>query len=140
MDISGCFGQKGVIKTISDSKVSVDITKNSACEGCHALDICSIFDSRYCTVDISVPGNKFEIGDEVMVYVKRKHGWKATFLAYLLPFIIMIATLVIMNSYGIDDLIMGITVLLALTCYFLSLFFIRKRLNKAFGFMVTKQS
>ena len=140
MDFSSCIGQKGVIKTISGSKVSVDITKNAACEGCHALDICTMFDSHHRTVDISVPGSNFSVGDEVMVYVQRKVGWRATFLAYFLPFVIMIGTLIIMNSYGISDLIMGLTVLLALVCYFFGLFFIRKRLNKVFGFIVTKQS
>jgi positive regulator of sigma E activity len=138
MDYSGCIGQKGVIEEISDGKVSVNITRTIACEGCHAIDTCTMFDSPARKIIVSDPGNDFHIGEEVNVFMKRSMGWKATLLAYFLPFVIMLTILIILNNYRVSELTMGLSVLCVLALYFLCLYFLKDRLKRTFNFILTK--
>jgi positive regulator of sigma E activity len=140
MDSSSCIGQKGVIEEISDNKVSVNITKNIACEGCHAQEMCTMFDHPTRKITVSVSGHNFHTGDEVNVFMQKSMGWKATILAYLFPFLLMICTLIIMNTFRQNDLAAGIVVLLVLAVYFLCLYFIRDRLKREFHFMIEKSN
>jgi positive regulator of sigma E activity len=140
MDSSSCIGQTGVIEEISDGKVSVCITKTITCAGCHALDACTMFDNSTRKIILSVSDEQFQTGDKVNVIMKRSLGWKATALAYFLPFIILFSILILLSSFKVSELANGVIILLALTCYFLCLYFLRDRLQRTFRFFLQKSS
>jgi sigma-E factor negative regulatory protein RseC len=66
-------------------------------------------------------------------------GNKAVLLGYLVPFIILVTTLITLSTFGASEWLMGITSLCALAPYFLLLYFFRNRLRKTFTLSARKK-
>lgn len=139
MDSSTCIEQKGVVEEISDGLVKINITSFSACAHCHSKQACGIIDSA--RREIFVPtsnSNAVSIGDTVNVIMKRSMGWKATILGYVVPFIMVLTTLLILNSLQLHEVVIGLGSLVILIPYFIVLYYNRDRLRKTFSFTIQK--
>jgi len=84
---------KGKVVAIDGNKVSVKIEVLSACAKCHAKGICSASDMSQKVIDCFSVDN-FSQGDEVMVEMATRFGFKAVLYAFFIPFLIVTATLV----------------------------------------------
>jgi positive regulator of sigma E activity len=138
MDFSSCIGQKGVVEEISDVNVSVSFTKYSACGDCHAQGICASFFLSERKIVVENAGKQFQIGEEVNVLMERKMGLRATLIAYLFPFILMLCMLIVFTKLHMSELASGISILLLLAVYFMILYLFRDRLKKQFYFILEK--
>jgi sigma-E factor negative regulatory protein RseC len=139
MDSSTCIEQKGVVEDVSNELVKVNITSFSACANCHSKQACGVLDSS--NRELFVPINTshdFSIGEIVGVAMKRTMGWKATILAYVLPFILVLTTLLILNSLQIHEVVVGLGSLVVLVPYFSALYLRRDRLRNTFSFTIRK--
>jgi positive regulator of sigma E activity len=139
MDSSTCIEQKGVVEDISDELVKVNITNFSACANCHSKKACGILDSS--SREIFVPIDKdrtFSIGETVGISMKRTMGWNATILGYVIPFLLVLATLLILNSLQMHEVVVGLGSLVVLIPYFLALYLSRDRLKNTFSFTIRK--
>jgi sigma-E factor negative regulatory protein RseC len=65
-------------------------------------------------------------------------GWKATLLAYVIPFMLVLITLLVLNSLQTDELLMGLGSLAILVPYFTALYLGRERLRNSFSFTIRK--
>jgi positive regulator of sigma E activity len=137
MDFSSCIGQKGVIEEISDNKISVTITKTSACAECH-VQSCAGTDHQNRRIIIHGTGSGYTPGEEVIVSMHKSLGRKATVLAYLIPVVVLFTLLLGLNKTGLAEPIIGVIVILGLSIYFLGLYFVRKQLGKIFKFTMHK--
>lgn len=134
-----CIEQKGVVKDISNGLAKVDITSFSACAHCHSKRACDITDSANREIFVPISNvNSFSIGDSVSVVMKRTMGWKATILGYVIPFLLVLFTLLILNAFNIPEVIVGVGSLLVLAPYFIVLYLSRERLSNAFSFSIRK--
>lgn len=80
-----------------------------------------------------------QVGDEVEVEVRERLAWKAVLLAYILPFVVMmavIATLDIMTT--LSEAVTGSIALSSIALYYLVLHMFRGRLQKQFVFTARK--
>jgi len=127
-----------VIEEVSDEKVSVSFTKSSACGDCHAQAICASFVTPERKIVIETTGEKFRLGEEVEVLLKRSMGLKATLIAYLFPFILMLTALIASTSLPINELTTGLSVIVLISLYFICLYIFRDRLKKQFHFILRK--
>ena len=139
MDSSTCIEQKGVVEEISHGLVKVNITSFSACTNCHSKQACSVLDSA--VREVFVPSNNinsFSIGETVRVIMKRTMGWKATVMGYVIPFMLVLTTLLILSSLHLHEVVVGLGSLVILIPYFIALYLSRERLRNTFSFTIQK--
>jgi len=128
---------KGIVTEISSQSVLVELTVMSACSACHAKAMCS-FDSAQKTIEINNPTGIWEKGETVKVVMRESMGKKAVFLGYLLPFIVLIVSLIIFNLAGINEGISGLLSIGMLVHYYLGLYILKDRIKRVFNFNIEK--
>lgn len=129
---------EGTILEIKDGKICVGIVNMSACAGCHAKGACTMSDMKEKSIDVIDYSNRFEVGEKVNLTYQESLGWLAMFLAYVLPFIVVILTLIIVSEITKDELISGIAALAVLVPYYITLSLFKGKLKKTFSFTIEK--
>ena len=93
----------GIVQTKGDGVVMVLITQSSACSSCHAKGACTAADKSEKLVEALVIDNNLEVGDAVIVYGQRKLGMKAVLWAFVIPFVILFVTLLLLQQTGLSE-------------------------------------
>lgn len=129
---------QGIINKITESAIDVTIVSRSLCASCHAKGACSVSDIQEKTVTVYTNGvNSFREGETVDLLLKKSLGFVALGYAYLLPFIILLGTLLIsLQFYG--ELFSGILSFAVLIPYYTVLYTFRNKLKKTFTFQIEK--
>ncbi|MBN2635503.1 MAG: SoxR reducing system RseC family protein [Prolixibacteraceae bacterium] len=125
---------KGFIKKISEDSLIVNIVNQSACSTCHAHGACSVADYQDKEIEIFNFSKQYSIGQEVIILFRESQGFKALFYGYLLPFILVLATLIIMTALSENELLGGLIALAILIPYYTTIYFFRHLLKKVFKF------
>ena len=128
----------GVITSIDSSKIKINITTYSACSSCSAKGICSISDVKDKIVEVPKTGNFF-VGQKVQVILHQTLGFKALYLGYVQPVIIVLITLILTNSITRNEALTGLISLMVLGLYYLILFFYREKIRNKFTFAIKEQ-
>ncbi|MBK7029982.1 MAG: SoxR reducing system RseC family protein [Bacteroidales bacterium] len=125
---------EGLIDHQDQRKLYVKILSQSACNACHAKGMCTTMDMKEKIVEVEkVTTQSFADGTPVLLEMKKSLGHKAVILAYLIPFILVISTLLIVSSFASEG-VAGLSALSILLPYFLILNLFRKRWNSTFQF------
>ncbi|MBN1597696.1 MAG: SoxR reducing system RseC family protein [Bacteroidales bacterium] len=138
MSSSACIEQKGVVENISDGFATVSIMSFSACANCHSKKLCGIDENSQKSVTALTGSKTFSVGENVGIIMKRSLGLKATFIAYILPFILMLAVMLTLNYTGVKEIITGLISILVLVPYYSVIYLFNDRLKKTFTFELTK--
>lgn len=138
MNSTDCIEQKGIIEEIDNGTAKVHITSLSACASCASKGSCIAGESADKTVEVFIGDQNFHKGELVNIRMKKILGLKATFIAYVLPFIVLLTTLLILTESGIGEVLSGLLSLVVLVPYFLILFFLKDKLQKTFQFTLSK--
>ena len=139
-----------VIAVNGDGTVLVRIVQTSACAACKAKAMCASAESKEKEILALFVGEEakrregerqdIKLGDEVVVMVQQKMGWKAILLAYMLPFIVMITVVAIGNGLlGIREEVIGTAALCAMGVYYIVLGFFKDKIQKNFSFTARKK-
>lgn len=128
----------GVVQSIHDTYVEVKIIAHPACAGCAASNICDVSGKNEKIIRTVKPEN-VEIGEEVLVIMSQEQGFRALFLGYLLPFILVMFILITLISFKVSELIAGITALTSLIPYYLGVYLRKEKIGKKFSFLIKKQ-
>ncbi|HBZ21906.1 MAG TPA: Fis family transcriptional regulator [Bacteroidales bacterium] len=129
----GTIQHDGTVKKVDGSSVLVSITSNPACSGCHAEGLCGISGKEEKTIDIRGRYN-VSPGDSVTVLMEQSTGFKAVVLSYLVPLVIVVASLVICNILSFNELMSGLISISLLAPWYLILYLFRNRINRSFTF------
>ncbi|HEY5570407.1 MAG TPA: SoxR reducing system RseC family protein [Bacteroidales bacterium] len=129
---------EGIIDSVSDIAVKVRILQVSACSGCHAKGVCSSVDQKERVIDVFPDGCTYRPGDKVSLYGRRSWGLKAVFLAFFLPFILMVCSLILLSSLQTSELVSGLLSLAILIPYYIILSLFKSQLRKNFSFTIEK--
>ena len=132
-----------IIALNEDGTALVRIVQTSACAACKAKAMCASAESveKEMTVQLTVDSLQLTVGDAVEVMVQQKMGWKAVVLAYLLPFFVMLAVMLIGNAiWAVREEILGTVALCAMALYYLVLGMFKDRLQKEFSFTARKKN
>ena len=139
-----------VIAVNGDGTVLVRIVQTSACAACKAKAMCASAESKEKEIVALFVGEEakrregekqdIKLGDEVVVMVQQKMGWKAILLAYMLPFIVMMTVVAIGNGLlGIREEVIGTAALCAMGVYYIVLGFFKDKIQKDFSFTAKKK-
>lgn len=139
MTSTDCVKQKGIIEEIKDGFAKVNITSFSACSSCQSKAACHMGESAEKLIDVYVGTESYRKGELVNVVMKRSLGMRATAIAYVLPFIIVLLSLITLTKSGFSEGISGLVSLGLLVLYFTILYFLRDTLKKTFQFTLNKE-
>ena len=129
-----------VIAVNADDSVSVRIIQTGACAACKAKAMCASAESKEKEI-VAIGDGLLAVGDEAEVLVQQKMGWKAVVLAYLLPFFVMLAVMLVGNAiWAVREEILGTVALCAMALYYLVLGMFKDKLQKEFSFTARKRA
>jgi len=80
------------------------------------------------------------VGEEVNVVMRQSLGRKAVMLAYVLPLVALVASLLILFSVGLPEGVAGLLSLGILAVFYSVLHLFRSKLDKEFNFNIEKKS
>lgn len=133
------ISHEGVIASMSEDKVTVKITSYAACSSCHAKGACSMAGGEEeKLLHVPLPDPDLRIGDKVRVILAQSLGFRALFLGYVLPFLIVLIMLLVMTAAGSDELLAGLASLGVLLPYYVGLKLMRRKVDSQFSFFVQK--
>ncbi|WP_045033376.1 SoxR reducing system RseC family protein [Draconibacterium mangrovi] len=125
---------KGFVKAIKDASLTVNIVSQSACSTCHAQGACSVSDFQDKEIEVSEYKGSYKIGDEVTILFKQSKGFTALIWGYVIPFFVVLGTLIIALEVTGDELKSGLLSLFILVPYYITLYFFRHLLKKVLKF------
>ncbi len=129
---------QGIVEQIKNNTIFVKIIVSSACAICKAKSLCSVNDFKEMLVDINVNNASiYKPGQTVTVKMKKSLGGKAVLLAYIIPFIIMMLSLIILTLLNFSELFAGLFSIGILAPYYLVLYLLKNKLSKTFKFTIS---
>lgn len=129
----------GTVTAVKPGFVTVEIQSVSACASCQAHSRCGFAESKTKTLDIPFNNKHVTLntGDRVTVHIDYSRGLLATWWAYVLPAILLLATTIGLSLAGLPEPAVILLSLAALALYTLLLFLYRKRLDSKFTLSLT---
>ena len=111
---------EGVVKSITPSVISVEILNKSMCAACHAKSACTMSDMSIKTINVpNLQNESYEVGEEVLIVMKKTLGLRAVWISYVIPLIILM--------------------ILLLSLPYLGVFLFKEKLAKEFTFAIEKK-
>jgi len=127
----------GVISRIEGDRIFIRIISQSACVSCQAKSVCNVSDMREETIEVvHTNGRTYKVGEQVQLAMQKSLGTKAVFLGYILPCLIVLATLILMIGITGNEGLSGIVALAVLIPYYLILNLFKNRLKRTFNFRI----
>ncbi len=133
---------EGKISNINDEIVEVTIESKSACASCHAGGACTAADksTRHINIKNSPAYRNLHVGDDVVVEGDLHSGLKAVLYAYVIPFILMLITLMVASELTGNNLVSGLLALGITVPYYTVVYFNRKKFEKEFSFFIKTEA
>ena len=133
------ISHRGRILGITPLITTVQIISPSACSSCHAAGFCALGEKAEKVVEVQTdPYGFYEVGDEVEVILKATAGLKAVWLAYAIPVVIMMLTILLMLKTGFSELTSALSGLGVVLLWYFVLWLFRKKLRNEYIFKIKK--
>ncbi len=133
------ISQSGIVAEITGEQVRIKFTCYSACSQCHARGICGLPDTKDKEVTVPLSGLDLHTGDPVKIHMQQSLGFRALFLGYILPFLIVLVSLMVLIPTGAGELMAGLISLGLLVPYYYGLYLLRNMIERSFSFIVEKE-
>ena len=127
----------GKVVSMTPKTTTVQIVSQSACSECHAAGLCGL--SEYTEKAIEVPTSPsatYGVGDEVQVVLKASMGFKAVWIAYFLPLVVLLAVALGLIALGVPEVVSGLAGIGAVALYYLGVWLLRDRLRNEYVFTI----
>ena len=128
---------EGVVMSVSGQTAHIRIVQASACSTCSARSMCMSSESREKEMDAMML-EPMQAGDKVEVMVAERLAWKGVLLAYVMPFVVMLAVIAGLDRVLDSEAVIGTIALCAVAVYYIILSFFRDKLQKQFSFTARK--
>ncbi len=129
----------GVVQRVDGQHVHVLIEQQSACAGCHAKAACTAADKSDKVIAALMVDASIVAGDRVVVSAQKRVGIKAVILFYVIPFVLMLLTMLLVDVFTPNELIIGASALAILLPYYAGLRLCNAKLEKDFRFYARKE-
>ena len=128
----------GVVLSTDGEMAKVEILQTSACAACKAKQMCMSAESQQKIID-AVMAEPLQTGEQVEVVVREHLAWRAVLLAYVMPFIVMVAVIAALDFWtDWSESVVGTLSLCAIALYYIGLSTFKHRLQKQFSFSARK--
>ncbi|MCF6242721.1 MAG: SoxR reducing system RseC family protein [Bacteroidales bacterium] len=138
MDKTKIIEHKGIVKKIDNDHILVSIITNTSCASCEVKGTCSASELEEKEIEVRSFTEKYHVGEQVLVYFKESLGFKALFLGYILPFLVLMIVLISTTTLGYTEAIAGLLALASLIPYYLIIYLMNKKIRKVFSFSIRK--
>lgn len=130
---------KGVVRSITEKTINVEILSKSACSECHAKMMCSASDMKVKNIEVKRRFyDQYEVGEEVYVSLTKTMGYKAVVISYLIPLLILIFLLLYLQDRFGNELVAGLGCIGGVAIYYFFIWLIRGKLENKFTFTIEK--
>lgn len=126
----------GIVKSVGEDGITVNIVVQSGCASCQIKGACSMSEQSDKELDIDCNPAGYSVGQHVNVRLKSSQGMNALFLGYVLPFIILLSVMIILSGQTENEGLVGIVSIASLVPYYLLLYYFRKQIKKKFTYVV----
>lgn len=133
----GLVEHSGIVAKTEGDKVTVKILAQSACISCKLNGVCGA-DTQEKLIEVTHVKDNYSIGEKVAVIMTEKLGMKALFYGYLMPFIVVLVTLLVVNAVTNNQGLSGLIAVGSLAPYYLILSLFKEKLKKSFEFNLHK--
>jgi sigma-E factor negative regulatory protein RseC len=134
---------EGRVIAVDKDYISVEIVNKSACASCHAKGVCGASDEAVKVVEVAQSfatlADDYQVGETVNVVMSSAMGTQAIWIAYVIPLIVLMASILVFSLCGAPELWMGLGSLGVVALYYLGVYLMRNRISKIFIFSIEKQ-
>ena len=127
----------GIISKISKGIITVSLRGNINCESCNAKAACGVSESNSKEVTIANTDQSYRLNEGVDVIMQKELGLKAVFWAYIFPFILIFAVLIIGSNF-LKEWIAGLLSLFVIIPYYILLHFFNNSFERIFKVSIIK--
>jgi positive regulator of sigma E activity len=126
----------GIVKQVEKGGIRVSIVVQSGCASCEIKGTCNMSEQKEKELDIDCNPSEYHTGQRVEVHLKESQGFHALFIGYILPFLILIATMFILSTFTSNEGIIGLSAIGSLAAYYTTLMLFRNNIKKKFTYEV----
>lgn len=125
--------------SINGERIDVSILSESACATCKVKSACGMSETEEKVVSIFThDAPAYRVGEQVVVSVTRNMGLRAVFLAYVVPFLVLLVSLLVLLEAGLSEAAAGLISLGVLALYYIVLWLMRRRIEREINFNIRK--
>ena len=130
----------GTVDKIENGIVIIRITQQPACASCVAKGLCASSEQKEKRIEIECGeyAGLFDPEETVMVIGKTGMAFQSVFLAFILPTLLILATLFVANAKIISDSAAALSATSVLIGYYVVLYFFRNLLKRTLKFTLVK--
>lgn len=128
-----CTVQQGVVLRVEGGSLVVGVARHEACGACVARRACGALSGGMHEVRVGYSGHDVQVGDRVLLQITNRESFRALFIAYVVPFVIVLLGLVVFIALGVREGVAGLVSFGLLVLYYLTLYFFRDRLKTEIG-------
>ena len=136
------IAHEGKVVSVDKDYIAVEILNKSACAACHAKGVCGASDQSIKVVevaqDIKTLTEDYQVGETVNVVMAPSMGTQAVWFAYVIPLMVLMASIGVFWLCGTGEVLMGLGSLGILALYYLGVFLFRNKISKIFTFSIEK--
>ncbi len=129
----------GKVVSISQNEVQVRVERGGACAGCSNKTACMFGDSTTQIIPIKTSlAPSYAIGEDVIVSIKGSSGLKAVWYAYVIPFLLLIVTFIIIRMFLDSEPLQILLALIPMVSYYIILYKMKDKMDRKFNFSISK--
>lgn len=137
--MSNKISHSGVISSISDSCIKVQIVQTSACAACKVASHCNVAESKVKIVDVFCDTKDYHVGQQVVVWASKDVANNALLLGFGIPFLLLVCVLMIALKFTGSEGAAALSAIGSLVPYYLLLWAMRHRIQKQISFHVKEE-
>ncbi len=127
---------------VDERYIRVEIIDKSACAMCRAKELCAASEESIRTIDIPLTSqvllDGYQVGEKVRVVLASSLGARAVILAYGVPLVVLLASLLASSACGLAELYAALCAIGAVALYYAALYLFRGSLDRVFLFSLEK--
>ena len=130
---------KGTVALVGRNFVRVDIEVMEACGSCSSRKACAM--GQGTTREIMVytdDAQNYSVGEVVNVSARQSMGVMAVLLCYVVPLVVLVATLAVAISLGLSEGIAAVIALCTTALYYAVLALLHKHISRKVVFTINK--
>jgi positive regulator of sigma E activity len=127
----------GIVEKTEGNKVWVNIMPQSACGSCHSKTYCGMAEVANKLIETRASLHQTYLpGQQVTVALRKSLGYKALFLGYMFPFLLILFSLMITLHITGNELVAALISISTMIPYYSILFFRKEKIRASFQFYI----
>lgn len=136
----GTIRQSATVVRVEASEIEVEVCRPEACAACKAKNACSEGGGQGKRMTLANDGQKYHVGEQITLVMRRSSGLKAVVIAYLAPVFLIIAALLVFQALSIKETYSALFTLGVLGLYFIAVRLLGGRIRRELTIEIEKET